>query len=78
LASDRSVSVHQILGLVINPDTKTQNIFVHRFSILRPKKCLAGPRVAALQHPDACDEWNHNSDESKGKFTIYPLASEID
>jgi hypothetical protein len=52
-------------------------IFVFEFSILRLKKCLASPRVAALQHPYACDEWIHKSDRLSGKFTIYPLASQI-
>ncbi len=45
---------------------KFKNIFEGRFSILRAKKCLATPRVAALQHPQKCDEWNHNSDEWSG------------
>ena len=56
----------------------SKNILLARFSILRVKKCLATPRVAALQHHQTCDEWNHNSDEPKCKFTIYPLASEND
>jgi hypothetical protein len=57
---------------------KTQKNFRTAFSILRPKKRLETPRVAALQQLRVCDEWNHNSDEWNGKFTIYPLASEND
>jgi hypothetical protein len=69
---------HKILGAATAIDTKSKNIFIDRFSILRPKKCLAGPRVAALQHARVCGEWNHMSDEWNSKFTIYPLASEND
>jgi hypothetical protein len=44
------------------------------FSILRPKKCLATPRVAAPGGEIRCDEMNQNSDEPNGELTIYPLA----
>jgi hypothetical protein len=47
-------------------DTKYKNIFGNRFSILRLKKRLAGPRVAAWQHGKGCAERNHNSDEPSG------------
>jgi hypothetical protein len=69
---------HKILSQKSRAGPKHKNIFGNRFSILRVKKCLAGPRVAALQRTRRCDEWNHNSDEPNGKFTIYPLASEND
>jgi hypothetical protein len=76
LGKRRDRGGHQILGSKTIAGTKCKNIFGNRFSILRAKKCLATPRVAALQHLCHCDEWNHNSDEWNGKFTIYPLASE--
>ena len=59
-------------------DTKSKKIPVRRFSILRLKKRLEGPRVAGSSHTVERDKRNHNSDELSGKFTIYPLASEND
>lgn len=56
--------------------TLPRNILNCQFSILRLKKRLATPRVAALQQAKRCDELNHISDELNGKFVIYPLASE--
>jgi hypothetical protein len=51
LGKRRDELQHQILGSENIADTKWKNIFGNRFSILRPKKCLATPRVAALQQP---------------------------
>jgi hypothetical protein len=51
LGKRRDELQHHILGSENIADTKWKNIFGNRFSILRPKKCLATPRVAALQQP---------------------------
>jgi hypothetical protein len=45
---------------------ENRNFFYIHFSILRAKKCLATPRVAALQQHPCCAKPNHISDEPNG------------